>query len=153
MAEPNANNSINAAIGEVQAVSGRVVAVGANGVERQLFAGDRVFADDLIRTIGQSTVVVTLRDGSRFDLGRDAEALLDEGVYTTDVAALRAAAVAEAAEIQSAIMEGADPAEITDPTAAGGDGSSGGESIEPAAGQVPVDDEAPEEDEREVRHG
>jgi len=135
MAEQNATNPVSTAIGEVQSVTGRVVAIGANGVERQLFAGDAVYPDDQIKTIGKSTIVVALRDGSRLDLGRDSEALLDEAVYSDDVAAVRASALADVEEIQKAIAEGADPAEITDPTAVGGDLSSGGESIEPAAGQ------------------
>ena len=107
------------AIGEVQSSSGHVVAVGADGIERRLFAGDLVYAGDLVRTVGNSTVVISLNDGTRFDLGREAEAQLDESVYSTDVAAVRAAALAEIEEIQRAIAAGADPTAVTDPTAAG----------------------------------
>ena len=134
MAEQNATNPASAAIGEVQSVTGRVVAIGSNGVERQLFAGDAVFPDDHIKTIGISTIVVALSDGSRFDLGRDSEALLDEAVYSDDVAAIQAAALADAAEIQKAIAEGADPAEVADPTAAGDSEGSAGESLQEAGG-------------------
>ena len=134
MAEQNATNSASSSIGEVQAVTGRVIAIGANGVERQLFAGDQIYPDDLIRTIGQGTIKVALKDGTSFDLGQGAEALLDEAVHSSNVEALRAAAVAEAAEIQRAIAEGGDPTEIADPTAAGGGGGGTGESIENAVG-------------------
>ncbi|MGB5615178.1 MAG: retention module-containing protein, partial [Sedimenticolaceae bacterium] len=134
MAEQNATNSASSSIGEVQAVTGRVIAIGANGVERQLFAGDQIYPDDLIRTIGQGTIKVVLKDGTSFDLGQGAEALLDEAVHSSNVEALRAAAVAEAAEIQRAIAEGGDPTEIADPTAAGGGGAGTGESIENAVG-------------------
>ena len=65
MAEQNATNSASSSIGEVQAVTGRVIAIGANGVERQLFAGDQIYPDDLIRTIGQGTIKVALKDGPR----------------------------------------------------------------------------------------
>ena len=134
MAEQNATNPASTAIGEVQSVTGRVVAIGANGVERQLFAGDLVYPDDLIKTSGQSTIVVALKDGTRFDLGRDAEALLDEAVYSDDVAAVKAAALAEVAELQRAIAEGADPTEVAEAPAAGGEQGSAGESVQSAVG-------------------
>ncbi|MDJ0738397.1 MAG: retention module-containing protein, partial [Gammaproteobacteria bacterium] len=130
MADTNTVPTRGAAIGEVQAVSGRVVAISASGDERQLVVGDLVYADELIRTIGQGTVVIALNNGTRFDLGRDAEALLDDSVYAADVAALRAAALAEAAELQAAIAAGADPTEIADDPAAGGDPASAGESVQ-----------------------
>ena len=120
------------AIGEVQSVSGQVVAVGADGVERKLIPGDLVYADDVVSTIGQSTVRIAMKDGSSLDLGPDAEALLDEEVYSDDVDALRAAALADAAELQKAIVEGADPTEVADPTAAGGENAGTDESIETA---------------------
>ena len=134
MAEQNATNTATSAIGEVQAVTGRVIAIGADGVERQLFAGDPVYADDQIKTVGQSTIVVALKDGTRFDLGRDSEAVLDEAVYSDDVAAVREAALADIEEIQRMILEGADPTEITEEPAAGGDQGSGGESLQEAVG-------------------
>ena len=118
MAEQNATTQSPNVIGEVKSITGKVVAIGAGG-ERTLAAGDPVFADDLIKTIGVSTVVITLNDGTRFDLGRDAEGLLDESVYGGDIEVLRAAAVVEAAEIQRAIAEGADPTAVTEPPAAG----------------------------------
>jgi hypothetical protein len=134
MAEQNATNTSTTAIGEVQAVTGRVIAIGADGIERQLFAGDPVYADDQIKTVGQSTIVVALKDGTRFDLGRDSEAVLDETVYSDDVAAVKEAALADIEEIQRMILEGADPTEITEEPAAGGDQSSAGESLQEAVG-------------------
>ncbi len=134
MAEQNATNPASSAIGEVQSVTGRVVAIGANGVERQLFAGDLVYPDDLIKTSGQSSIVVALRDGTRFDLGRDSEALLDEAVYSDDVAAVKAAALAEVAELQRLIAEGEDPTEVAEAPAAGGEQGSAGESVQSAVG-------------------
>ncbi len=122
-------------VGEVQSVSGRVVAIGSDGSERTLAAGDPVHAGDLIKTIGTSTIVVAMNDGSRFDLGRDAEALLDETVYGSDIPALAAAAVADIAEIQAAIAAGADPTEITEAPAAGGNQADDtSESLENAVG-------------------
>ncbi len=119
MAEQTLNNNAAAVVGEVQSVSGRVVATGADGVERQLFAGDMVYADDLIKTIGEASAVIAMKDGSRLDLGSNTEASLDESVYSDDVDAARAAALADVKEIQAAIAAGADPTEITEPPAAG----------------------------------
>lgn len=134
MAEQNATNTATTAIGEVQAVTGGVIALGEDGIERQLFAGDPVFADDQIKTVGQSTIVVALKDGTRFDLGRDSEAVLDETVYSNDVAAVKEAALADIEEIQRMILEGVDPTEITEEPAAGGDQSSAGASLQEAVG-------------------
>ncbi len=119
MAEQTLNNNAAAVVGEVQSVAGRVVATGADGVERQLFAGDMVYADDLIKTIGEASAVIAMKDGSRLDLGSNTEASLDESVYSDDVDAARAAALADIEEIQAAIAAGADPTEITEPPAAG----------------------------------
>ncbi|MCB1725767.1 MAG: retention module-containing protein, partial [Gammaproteobacteria bacterium] len=107
------------------------MAIGLDGAERQLVPGDPVHADDVIRTIGVSTVAVSLNDGTRLDLGRDSEAQLDESVYGTDIPALRAAALADVAEIQRAIAEGADPTLVAEPPSAGADsGVGGGDTLE-----------------------
>ena len=134
MAESTVPNTAPVAIGEVQQVSGRVVAIGADGVERQLVIGDLVYADDLVKTVGRSTVVIALNDGTRFDLGRESEALLDDAVYSNDIEAVRAAAVVDIAELQRAIAAGADPAEITDAPAAGDIQGSAAESLQDAVG-------------------
>ena len=125
MATSNTSVNLPPVIGEVQSVTGRVVAIGLDGAERQLVPGDPVHADDVIRTIGVSTVAVSLNDGTRLDLGRDSEAQLDESVYGTDIPALRAAALADVAEIQRAIAEGADPTLVAEPPSAGADTRAG----------------------------
>ena len=63
MATSNTSVNLPPVIGEVQSVTGRVVAIGLDGAERQLVPGDPVHADDVIRTIGVSTVAVSLNDG------------------------------------------------------------------------------------------
>ncbi len=119
-----------AIVGEVTTVTGHVVAIGANGQQRDLVRGDPVYAGDLIKTIGESSIVVTLNDGTRFDLGRTGEALLDESVYGSDIEALRASALADVADIQRAIELGADPTEITDAPAAGSEESTTEDSLQ-----------------------
>ena len=96
------------AIGEVQRLTGRAVAVGLDGSERQLVVGDLIYAGENVRTIGTSTIVVALKDGSRFDLGRNAEAVMDEAVVGFDTEALRVASQLEIGEIQAAIAEQVD---------------------------------------------
>ena len=107
------------AIGEVQSLSGRAVAVGIDGSERQLTVGDLIYAGEEVRTLGQSTIVVALKDGTRFDLGRNAQALMDDTVYSFDTEALRVASQLEIDEIQAAIAAGADPGEVAEAPAAG----------------------------------
>ncbi len=138
MADQATNNTQTAAIGEVQSVTGRVVAVGADGVERQLFAGDMVFADDLVKTVGDSSIVIAMNDGTRVDLGNDAEAMLDDSVYG-DESAVSAAAIADIKEIQEAIAAGADPTEVADPTAAGGDQAAASSAADSAQSALSVD--------------
>ena len=67
--------------------------------------------------------------------GRDAEALMDEAVFTDDPLALSVAARADIAEIQRAIAAGEDPTEVAEPTAAG-EGQGGPEESLEQADQV-----------------
>jgi VCBS repeat-containing protein len=126
------DNTPAAIIGEVQMLSGRVVAVAADGSERQLVVGDPIYAGETIRTLGQSTIVVAMNDGTRFDLGRDGVAVMDEAVYGTDIEALRADAEAEIAEIQAAIAAGADPTELLEAPAAGAGPADAEDSVQSA---------------------
>jgi VCBS repeat-containing protein len=119
------------AIGEVEAVSGRAVAIARNGEERQLVAGDTVYEGETVRTLGASTIVIGLTDGTRLDLGRDADALLDGSLLANDIPALREESIAEIAELQALIAAGGDPTELADAPAAGGEpGSAADESLQ-----------------------
>ncbi|WXG55327.1 MAG: retention module-containing protein [Candidatus Sedimenticola sp. (ex Thyasira tokunagai)] len=105
-------------IGFVEFVKGAVTA-STDGVFRTLVLGDPVFANDTILTGDAGIVTLLLNDGTRMDLGRNSEAVLDSEVY--DIAAVEdvAAAIASVEAIQEAILAGADPTALLPPTAAG----------------------------------
>lgn len=52
-------------IGTVSSLSGQVVAVAADGSERVLMAGDRIFADEVIRTSPDGRVEIAMNAGGR----------------------------------------------------------------------------------------
>ena len=118
------NESGSGAVGVVFAIYGTVKAVAANGVERLLQQGDRVFANELILTSDLSGVSIEFGNGGRIDLGRNSEVMLDSDVYgPVDVDRAEVASTIEAA--QQAILAGADPAAILGAPAAGGGGGGG----------------------------
>ena len=117
-------------IGIVTTVVGHVVAVNADGVERVLAVGDVVYADEVIRTADAAAVTIEFNDGGWFDLGGNAQAVLDSDVYSQEGREAEAAgAVAKVEDIQAAIEAGADPTQLLPPTAAGAaaGGAAGGE--------------------------
>ena len=122
-------------IGIVTQVVGQVVAVGKDGVERVLVVGDVVYADEVIRTADAGAVTIQFNDGGWFDLGRNAQAVLDSDVYSPEGHEAEAAvATAKVEDIQAAIAAGGDPTQLLPPTAAGaaaggGAGGEGGHSF------------------------
>ncbi|HEX2797179.1 MAG TPA: retention module-containing protein, partial [Immundisolibacter sp.] len=116
-------------IGIVTTVVGHVVAVNADGVERVLAVGDVVYADEVIRTADAGAVTIQFNDGGWFDLGGNAQAVLDSDVYSQEGPDAEAAgAVAKVEDIQAAIEAGGDPTQLLPPTAAGAAaGGAGGE--------------------------
>ncbi len=110
-------------VGEVTSATGTVVAIGVDGIERRLFSGDTIYVGDLIKTIGLSTIVVAMNDGSRFDLGRNAEGYLDAEVFDNDIGALALESRITVSEMQQAIARGEDPGDIAPAPAAGSSGA------------------------------
>ncbi|MBC7163283.1 MAG: retention module-containing protein, partial [Immundisolibacter sp.] len=114
-------------IGIVTTVVGHVVAVNADGVERVLAVGDVVYADEVIRTADAAAVTIEFNDGGWFDLGGNAQAVLDSDVYSQEGPDAEAAgAVAKVEDIQAAIEAGGDPTQLLPPTAAGAAGGAAG---------------------------
>ena len=110
-------------IGIVKAIFGEATATAADGSIRTLQAGDKVFANELITTGPGGAIEIEFADGSVMDLGRNSQAMLDSEVFDPN-----ATAVAEGAQddvpddvaaIQQALLEGEDPTEIGEATAAG----------------------------------
>ncbi|WP_346842270.1 retention module-containing protein [Metapseudomonas otitidis] len=115
----------------VKSVIGQVVALSAEGVQRQLFEGDRIFQGDEIVTGAASMVTIELPDGRLIDLGRDTRWASNEfAPQAADDGAAQTAPSAE--ELQQAIAAGVDPTQAFEATAAGatsaGGSTSGGEA-------------------------
>jgi T1SS-143 domain-containing protein len=109
-------------IGIVKTLTGEVTATAADGSIRTLQVGDRVYANELISTGQAGALEIEFSDGSIMDLGRNSQAMLDSAVFDPS------SAVADASEedvpddvaaIQQALLEGEDPTEVGEATAAG----------------------------------
>ena len=75
-----ANQAAGNPVGHVEQAQNEVVAINKSGTQRTLTDNAPVFAGDTIRTGNESSVVVMLDNGNRFDLGRNGEAVLDSDV-------------------------------------------------------------------------
>ena len=119
-------------IGVITAVVGTVTATAEDGSIRTLQAGDRVYANEVISTGSAGAIEIEFADGSVMDLGRDSQAMLDSAVFNpnaTEFAESEGDDVPDdVAAIQQAILEGEDPTEAGEATAAGAgvEGSDGG---------------------------
>ncbi|MEO5574369.1 MAG: retention module-containing protein, partial [Gammaproteobacteria bacterium] len=105
-------------IGIVTSASGTVIATALNGATRALQVGDPVYANEVISTGHLSTVAVEFVDGTRLDLGRDSQALLDEEVFNPG-GADSADTTSTVEAIQQAILAGKDPTKVFEKPAAG----------------------------------
>ncbi|MCX4187661.1 retention module-containing protein, partial [Methylophaga sp. OBS4] len=120
-------------IGVVKALIGEVTATAADGSIRTLQVGDRVYADELITTGAAGAVEIEFADGSIMDLGRSSQALLDSEVFDPSapiIAESDADVPDDVAAIQQALLEGADPTELAEATAAGAGVEGGNEGHE-----------------------
>ena len=121
-------------IGVVKAITGVVTATAADGATRTLQAGDRVFANDLIASGPAGAIEIQFTDGSVMDLGRNAQVMMNEDIF--DPATATASAIedetvpADVAAIQQALLEGEDPTETAEATAAGAGVEGGNEGHE-----------------------
>ncbi|HSH53538.1 MAG TPA: retention module-containing protein [Methylotenera sp.] len=115
-------------IGTVKTVVGTVKAVDANGTERVLQVGDKVYANETIFTSADGAVIVEFQDGTHLDLPRSTHIVLDADIYSPK-ASLEQQAEDEVARIERAIAEGRDPSLVTDAAAAGGTLGDEGSSV------------------------
>jgi len=116
-------------IGIIKTLIGTAVATAADGSQRNLQAGDRVFQDEIITTGAAGAVEVEFTDGSVMTLGRSSQIVLDTETFNPlDVAQAPIDAESEVDALQQALLEGADPTQVGEATAAGaGAGGSGNE--------------------------
>ncbi|ABK46179.1 putative outer membrane adhesin like protein [Magnetococcus marinus MC-1] len=72
---------VTEAIGQVAQLAGKVLAQGRDGLMRILDEGDEILPGDMLRTSGNSLLFVLFKDGTEFQLGEDARAMLDNYIY------------------------------------------------------------------------
>ena len=129
-------------IGIIKTLIGTAVATAADGSQRTLQAGDRVFQDEVITTGAAGAVEVEFSDGSVMTLGRNSQAILDTDAFDPQaVAQAPSDADSDVAALQQALLDGADPSQIGDATAAGAGNTAGGNE---GTNIVQVIHEAPE---------
>ena len=110
------------AIGIVRGLIGSVTVTDSKGMTRELRTGDSVEINDSIQAAAGSTVHIAFNNGNFATVGSNEKLVLDPSV--TDPIAEPADTIRtepDVADIQAMIAAGADPAEITEATAAGTD--------------------------------
>ena len=68
-------------VGAVEQIAGSCRATGADGVARTLSIGTRIFEQDRLTTAADSTLGIRFADDTVFDLGPNADVVIDEHVY------------------------------------------------------------------------
>ncbi|WP_143088327.1 retention module-containing protein, partial [Pseudomonas costantinii] len=128
----------------VKSIVGQVFVVSPEGARRVLVEGDRLFAGDQVDTGMSGAVSLELADGRTLDLGRETQWSADLPDSSLDLATAAENAAPSVAELQQAIVAGADPttdleAAAAGPTAGGNGAAGGGHSfvvLDATAGRV-----------------
>lgn len=125
------SSGVGVPIGSAVIVYGKIEAYGVDGSSRSLQPNSPVFFNDRIVTGGNGMVSIVFNDSAKtqLDVGRMSDLVIDEDVYQPDENVDLQSAVAEALEVQEALLAGElDPTVELDPPAAG------------QAGAAPADD-------------
>jgi T1SS-143 domain-containing protein len=118
-------------IGVIKTLVGTAVATANDSSQRTLQVGDRVFQDEIITTGAAGAVEIEFSDGSSMTLGRGSETVLDLDAFNPQAVAKIPSDDSNVEALQQALLEGADPSQIGDATAAGaGTGSGGNEGTD-----------------------
>jgi ribosomal 50S subunit-recycling heat shock protein len=102
-------------LGVIKAVIGQVYVVEADGSQRLLKEGDRIYSGEEIVTGASGAVSVALPDGKTLDLGRNSH-WSEHGLHAVSNVEHE---TQDVASIQKAIADGADPTQALEATAAG----------------------------------
>jgi T1SS-143 domain-containing protein len=113
-------------IGTVSQLVGRAIAVKADGSERVLAIGDEILADELIRVSPDGSLQIKMENGEPLFLEGGQSWLATAETYQTSEEFDSSEAIADVDSIQAAILAGADPTEVAEETAAGGEGEAEG---------------------------
>ncbi|SDZ63435.1 retention module-containing protein, partial [Pseudomonas sp. NFIX28] len=121
---------MSSVVATVKSIVGQVFVVSPEGVRRVLVEGDRLYLGDQVDTGLAGAVSLELADGRTLDLGRETQWSGTAPDSSTDLAEAAAQAAPSVAELQQAIVAGADPTTDLEATAAGpsaaGTGAAGG---------------------------
>ena len=109
-----------AVAGTVQKLLGNAV-VTRDGEKSALLLGDDIFANDVVVTGAKSAIGIVFIDGMEFNLGSEAELLIDEFVFdqSQSTGEQSLAAIKGAFSYQSGLLGKADPSAVTIKTALG----------------------------------
>ena len=129
-------------IGSIKTLIGTAIATSLDGTPRNLQVGDKVFASDIITTGAAGAIEIEFLDGSLMDLGRSSQAILDAEVFDPQ----QATQIADTEDsdvdaLQQALLDGTDPTQAGEATAAGADSQQSGDE---GASSVTIDYLAPE---------
>lgn len=114
-------------VGTITTLFGAAVVISADGTQRNLQIGDRLFADDIITTGVTGAIEIKFSDGSVMDLGRNSQAVLDGEVFSPQATAQLGTVLEEdVVALQYALLDGTDPTQAGETTAASA-GLEGGE--------------------------
>ncbi|QTU00560.1 retention module-containing protein [Pseudomonas chlororaphis] len=135
---------MSSVVATVKSIVGQVFVVSPEGVRRVLVEGDRLYVGDQVDTGLAGAVSLELADGRTLDLGRETQWSGSAPDSSTDLAEAAEQAAPSVAELQQAIVAGADPtteleATAAGPTAAGTGAAGGGHSfvmLDATAGRV-----------------
>lgn len=105
-------------LGVIKAIIGQVYVVDANGTQRLVHEGDRVYSGEEIVTGASGAVSLSLPDGKTLDIGRNSH----WGELGLQVNHNPEHDAQDIAAVQKAIADGADPTQVLEATAAGNDG-------------------------------
>jgi len=115
---------MSSVIAIVKSIIGQVFALSADGVQRLLVEGDRLFAGEQVMTGATGMLTLQLADGRSLDLGRDSQWSAEAN--SAPAAAPTPATGTSADELVQAIAAGLDPTAELPATAAGGAGGGTG---------------------------
>ncbi|HIJ83823.1 MAG TPA: hypothetical protein HPQ00_06405, partial [Magnetococcales bacterium] len=73
--------SVPNAIGKVGQMVGKVMAKGVDGIERTVKEGDAIFKGDVLQTQKGGLVKLVFADGTSFQLGEEARAVIDKYIF------------------------------------------------------------------------
>ncbi|MGG7074462.1 retention module-containing protein, partial [Campylobacter sp. 9BO] len=112
-------------VGVIKQITGKVVAVNANGAERILQAGDALFLGEVVKTAAGASVQVSMDNGKDLNILENDTVTIDQS--TSVNSSFGGDAVADLSDLQKAILAGEDLTQLEE-TAAGGAQGGGGDA-------------------------